>query len=137
MAMVMSYYYCEYTINELREKYYIGRDGLNLLIIKHILEEKGFITQGFKVFKVSDLLFPAILSVNKMHFIVAEKRTANGIMVIDPQRGRYEMEEIDLVEKNISIGLQIKESPNSEKRYCKSKINNYQSIIEGTKKNIF
>lgn len=47
------------------------------------------------------------------------------------------MEEIDLVEKNISIGLQIKESPNSEKRYCKSKINNYQSIIEGTKKNIF
>ena len=136
MAMIMSYYYCEYTTNELRELYSIGRDGLNLLVIKKIFEEKKFKTKSFRISSIYDVQFPSILNVNRYHFIVAEKRTRKGIMVIDPQRGRYELEESELSEANIAIGLQIERTEFTEVRKSTPTENNYKKVIGKGGRNI-
>lgn len=136
MSMIMSYYYCEYTTNELRELYSIGRDGLNLLVIKKIFEEKKFKTKSFRIRSIYDVQFPSILNVNRYHFIVAEKRTRKGIMVIDPQRGRYELEESELSEANIAIGLQIERTEFTEVRKSTPTENNYKKVIGKGGRNI-
>ena len=116
LAMIFSYYYCEYSINELRELYPVGRDGLNLFIIKNIAEDKGFDTKAFRVNSSYDILFPSIINIDRVHFVVAEKKTRKGIKIVDPQKGRYEISEEEILHKNMTIGLQIVGTEYSEKR---------------------
>lgn len=131
LAMIFSYYYCEYTINELRESYAVGRDGLNLLLIKNIAESKGFATQAFRINSAEDILFPAVLNVNKAHFIVAERKTKNGLLIVDPARGKYEITDGDIHRLNITLGVQIVGTEQSEERKSKSEFRLLKHIKSG------
>lgn len=116
VAMIMAYYGCSYDICELRSEYPIGRDGTNLLMLKKIAEKNGFICKGFRINSINDISFPAILNEENKHFVVAEKRVKNSVVIIDPKKGRYRLDEDEFLEKNIHIGLEIKTSDKVKKK---------------------
>lgn len=115
VAMIMSYYGCSYDICELRSEYPIGRDGTNLLLLKNIAEKNGFVCKGIRINSINDISFPAILNEENKHFVVAEKRAKNSIVIIDPKKGRYRLDEDEFLEKNVHIGLEIKTSDKVKK----------------------
>lgn len=132
LAMIISYYKCNYEIYELREEYSIGRDGTNLLILKKMAEQKGFKCKGFRINTIEDIMFPAILNVNNEHFIVAEKRFKNFIVILDPQRGRYRLSEEDIKERNIYIGLKITKTADVKERKRKRIFGAYKGLLKNS-----
>lgn len=132
LAMIMSYYKCNYEIYELRLEHSIGRDGTNLLMLKRMAEQKGFECKGFRVNSIEDIMFPAILNVNNEHFIVAEKKIKNFIVILDPQRGRYRLSEEDIKERNIYIGLKITKTENVKERKKKKIFSAYKGLLKNS-----
>lgn len=132
VAMIMSYYGCSYDICELRSNYPIGRDGTNLLILKNIAEKNGFICKGFRINSINDISFPAILNEENKHFVVAEKRTKNSVVIIDPKKGRYRIDEEEFLEKNIHIGLEIETSDKVKKRHSLFSLISYFQFMDGS-----
>ena len=132
VAMIMSYYGCSYDICELRSEYPIGRDGTNLLLLKNIAEKNGFVCKGIRINSINDISFPAILNEENKHFVVAEKRAKNSIVIIDPKKGRYRLDEDEFLEKNVHIGLEIKTSDKVKKRHSLFSPISYVQFMDGS-----
>ena len=132
LAMIMSYYKCCYEIYELRSEYSIGRDGTNLLMLKRVAEEKGFKCKGFRINTIDDIMVPAILNENNEHFIVAEKRIKNSIVILDPQRGRYRLSNEDIKERNIYIGLKITKTKQVKERKRRKIFSAYKGLLKNS-----
>lgn len=132
IAMIMAYYGCSYDICELRSEYSLGRDGTNLLLLKNIAEKNGFMCKGFRINSINDISFPAILNEENKHFVVAEKRVKNSVIIIDPKKGRYRLDEDEFFEKNIHIGLEIKTSDKVKKRKSSFSLISYVQFMDGS-----
>lgn len=132
VAMIMAYYGCSYDIYELRSEYSLGRDGTNLLLLKNIAEKNGFMCKGFRINSINDISFPAILNEENKHFVVAEKRVKNSVVIIDPKKGRYRLDEDEFFEKNIHIGLEIKTSDKVKKRKSSFSLISYVQFMDGS-----
>lgn len=132
VAMIMAYYGCCYDIFELRSEYPIGRDGTNLLMLKDIAEINGFICKGFRINSINDISFPAILNEENKHFVVAEKRVKDSVVIIDPKKGRYRLDVDEFLEKNIHIGLEIKTSDKVKKRCSSYSLISYAQFMDGS-----
>lgn len=92
LAMVCHYYTRIISIQKLREKTQIGKEGVNLLGISEAAESIGFRTKSVRItyhelFK--DALLPAILHWDQNHFVVAMPQKTNGkkFTVADPAKG--------------------------------------------------
>lgn len=74
--MIAAFYGKYYSLNILREKCYISKNGVSLLGISEAAEKIGFHTQGIK-FNVKQLInefsSPCILHWNQKHFVVLYK----------------------------------------------------------------
>ena len=132
VAMIMAYYGCSYDICELRSEYSLGRDGTNLLLLKNIAEKNGFMCKGFRINSINDISFPAILNEENKHFVVAEKKVKNSVVIIDPKKGRYRLDEDEFFEKNIHIGLEIKTSDKVKKRKSSFSLISYVQFMDGS-----
>jgi ATP-binding cassette, subfamily B, bacterial len=73
LRMIARHYGCTYTLQTLREKSFITREGVSMLGISEAAENIGFRTQGIKIsFEqlVEDVPLPCILHWNQNHFVV-------------------------------------------------------------------
>ena len=100
LRMIAKYYGRNYSLQTLRNKSYITRQGVSLLGVSEAAESIGFRTQGVRVTMdqlVDEVSLPCILHWNQNHFIVCYKITHRrkklDFLISDPAKGKYVMNE--------------------------------------------
>lgn len=106
LRMVTKYYKRDFSLQYLREKAQIGKEGVNLLGVSEAAEAIGFRTQSVKLdFRtlINDAKLPCILHWNQNHFVVLYKtsppsplrRRGGKLFIADPAKGliTYSQEE--------------------------------------------
>ena len=90
LAMVLTYYGHETTINECRQHVHAGRDGLTARDISQAARELGMRVRAFSMEPagLADLPMPLIVHWNFNHFLVVEQYSPDGVKVVDPAVGR-------------------------------------------------
>lgn len=104
LRIIAKYYGRSYTLQKLREKCFINREGVSLLGISDAAESIGFRTQGVRITfpqLINDLSFPVILHWNQNHFVVCygikkkkgfketNQKREYEFKISDPARGKY------------------------------------------------
>lgn len=90
LKMVAKFHGKSYSLNELRSKSFITREGVSLLGISEAAEAIGFRTMGVKIpfdKLKEDAPMPCIVHWNQNHFAVLYKIKNNKIEVADPASG--------------------------------------------------
>jgi ATP-binding cassette subfamily B protein len=88
--MVAKFHGNNYSLNELRSKSFIAREGVSLLGISEAAEAIGFRTMGVKIpfdKLTADAPMPCIIHWNQSHFAVLYRIKKNKIEVADPASG--------------------------------------------------
>lgn len=86
LRMVVKYYKRDVSLQHLRDKTQIGKEGVNLLGISEAAEAIGFRTQSVKLdFEtlVNHAKLPAILHWNQNHFVVLYKTSPLPLSIKD------------------------------------------------------
>ncbi len=90
LAMICKYYGKRISIQTLRDKTEIGKDGVNLLGINNAAENIGFRTQGVQLTYtqlVNEATLPCILHWSQNHFVVLYKIKYDKLEIADPGKG--------------------------------------------------
>ena len=102
LRMIAKYYGTSYSLQFLRERSYITREGVSMLGISDAAESIGFRTQGVNISLEqleNDVPLPCIVHWNQNHFIVCykikRKKKHTIYYISDPAEGRYSLNEID------------------------------------------
>ena len=98
LKMVAGFYKVNYSLEQLRKKCYITREGVSFLGLSEAAESMGFRTIGVKInFKLlnEDVPLPCIVHWRQKHFVVVYKITDKKIWVADPAVGlvKYQHDE--------------------------------------------
>lgn len=97
LRMIAKHYGRAYTLDYLREKSYITREGVSLVGISEAAEAIGFRTLGLRLpfAKIDEVPLPCIVHWRQNHFIVVHKIKHDKIYVADPAQGLlvYERDE--------------------------------------------
>lgn len=90
LRMVATFYGRHYSLEGLREKSFITREGVSMLGISEAAEKIGFrsicVQVGFEKLKEAPL--PCIIHWNQQHFVVVYKLTDKHVWVADPGAGK-------------------------------------------------
>lgn len=87
LRMISKYYGKVFTLNELRNKAYISREGVSMLGISDAAEAIGFHTLGVKLTYeqlLTEAQLPCIIHWNQSHFVVVYALKKNKVHVADP-----------------------------------------------------
>ncbi len=90
LAMILNYYGCGVTVEEIRERSGVGRDGLSAHSIVKVARDYGLRVRAVSV-QENDLRlvkFPCIVHWEFDHFLVVEHWSPKGVSVVDPAYGR-------------------------------------------------
>lgn len=90
LRIVAKHYGKHFSLQSLREKAQIGREGVNLLGISEAAEMVGFRTKSLKLTYdtlVNEANLPAILHWDQNHFVVLYKAKKDSLFVADPGSG--------------------------------------------------
>jgi ATP-binding cassette subfamily B protein len=85
--MIVKHYGRSYSLQTLREKSFITREGVSMLGISDAAESLGFRTSGVKITLEQlkkETLLPCILHWNQNHFVVCHKIKDNKFYIADP-----------------------------------------------------
>ena len=101
LRMIAKHYGRSYSLQTLRERSFITRQGVSMLGISEAAESIGFRTQGVRVTVeqlVNDVPLPCILHWNQNHFVVCyrirrSRKGAYTFCISDPAKGKYAMDE--------------------------------------------
>lgn len=117
LRMIAKYYGRSYSLQNLRERSYITRQGVSMLGISDAAESIGFRTRGVRISLeqlIEDVPLPCILHWNQEHFVVLysikKKRTGNLFKISDPAKGKYEMDTVGFKKCWISTKKEGKDS---------------------------
>src|SRR5688500_16941430 len=89
LRMVAKHYGRTISLQGLREKTQIGKEGVNLLGIAEAAESVGLRTHSLKLTYhslITDAKLPAILHWDQNHFVVLYKTKKNKLFVADPAK---------------------------------------------------
>lgn len=102
LRMIAKYYGRSYTLQNLRERSFITRQGVSMLGISDAAESIGFRTQGVRINTeqlIQDVPLPCILHWNQNHFVVLydikktrhtrSKEKQYTFKISDPAKGKY------------------------------------------------
>jgi ATP-binding cassette subfamily B protein len=98
LRMIAKHYGRNYSLQFLRARAFLGREGVSLLGISSAAEEIGFRTLGIKLpFEkfINEAPVPNIVHWNQNHFVVVYKIQGKNVFVADPANGllKYTQEE--------------------------------------------
>jgi ATP-binding cassette subfamily B protein len=117
LRMIAKHYGRTYTLQNLREKCFITREGVSMLGISDAAESIGMHTQGVRInFEqlVNDALIPCILHWNQNHFVVCygikKKRNDYAIKIADPAGQKYTMNKEEFLKCWISTKSEGKDT---------------------------
>ena len=91
LRMIAKYYGRSYTLESLREKSFLTREGVSMLGISEAAESIGFRTQGVRVSlqELEELCpLPCILHWNQRHFVVCYRIRKGRFYIADPAGGK-------------------------------------------------
>lgn len=101
--MIAKYYGRNYSLETLRTRSYISRQGVSMLGISDAAESIGFRTQGVRsnIRQLRESIpLPCILHWNQHHFVVCyhirKKKTGFVYAISDPAKGKYEVNDEEL-----------------------------------------
>ena len=117
LRMIAKYYGRSYSLQNLRERSFITRQGVSMLGVSDAAESIGFRTRGVRISLeqlIEDVPLPCILHWNQDHFVVLygikKKRAGNIFKISDPAEGKYEMDTVGLEKCWISTKKDGKDS---------------------------
>ena len=117
LRMIAKHYGRNYTLQTLRSKSFITREGVSMLGISDAAENIGFRTTGLRTtFEqlAEEKPFPCILHWNQNHFVVCydikKKKNNYHIKISDPASGRYELNKEEFLKCWISTKTGGKDS---------------------------
>src|ERR1700744_5415028 len=98
LQMISSYYGKRVSLQLVRERSQLGKEGVNLLGISEAAEKMGFRTQAVKLSYdalCKDVSLPCILHWNRNHFVVLYRLRKAKLYIADPAHGlsRFKKEE--------------------------------------------
>jgi len=101
MAMIAAYYKSFISLYELRERMGSGRDGTTMFHLQKLGEQLGFDSRCYqlKMEQMDVIPLPAILFWTENHFVVLEKITRKGYVIVDPGIGRLRLSPDEFREK--------------------------------------
>ncbi|GHV58377.1 ABC transporter ATP-binding protein [Bacteroidia bacterium] len=127
LRMIAKHYGRSYTLQSLREKSFITREGVSMLGISDAAESIGFHTNGVRItFEqlIEDVPLPCILHWNQNHFVVCygikQKKNNYNIHIADPAGEKYTMNREEFLKcwissksdgKDTGTALLLKPSP--------------------------
>jgi ATP-binding cassette subfamily B protein len=90
LAMILGYYGHHISVTECRERFSIGRGGLNAQEIVQVARSYKLRVRSFSVnlFAFKQIALPAIVHWNFNHFIVVERFLPDKVEIVDPSIGR-------------------------------------------------
>jgi ATP-binding cassette subfamily B protein len=97
LRMIAAHYGQHYTLQFLRDKSFISREGVSLLGISEAAESLGFRTTAVKApFEgeeagLVDATLPCIVHWHQRHFVVVYKLTRKHVWVADPAEGKFKL----------------------------------------------
>lgn len=129
VCMINRYYKNYISMEELREKLEIGRDGSSFQQLIDLLEKGGFDVKCYNIpiDKLSLLPVPAIAFWGSSHFIIIEKVNKHFVTVVDPAIGRYKLSHDEVLEGY--TGYAIVPRPNENFKTNKKKEHSWQYFI--------
>ncbi|PWX39057.1 ABC transporter [Clostridium perfringens] len=141
IAMISRYYKSYITLNDLREYLDPGRDGVDIRSMYKLLLELNYDSQVFKVKEangIKALQLPCILYWKNNHFVVLERITKKGFIIVDPALGRLNLNETEFNDKFSNIAIIAKPNENFKKIKKRQSIwLSYMNIILKSKKLLF
>ncbi len=129
VCMINRYYKNYISMEALREKLEIGRDGSSFQQLIDLLEKEGFDVKCYNmpIDKLSLLPVPAIAFWGNSHFIIIEKVSKHFVTIVDPAIGRYKLSHDEVLEGY--TGYAIVPRPNENFKTNKKKEHSWQYFI--------
>ncbi|MCF8335808.1 MAG: peptidase domain-containing ABC transporter [Bacteroidales bacterium] len=100
LRMIAKYYGKNYTLQTLRDRSYITREGVSMLGISDAAESIGFRTMGVRISweqLINEAIMPCIAHWKQNHFVVVYKIKKDTIYVSDPARGRIKFSKEEFI----------------------------------------
>jgi ATP-binding cassette subfamily B protein len=93
LAMILSYYGCQTSVFEIRERCGVGRDALSALSIVKVARTYGLRDRAISLptSDFSNVRLPAIIHLAFDHFLVVERWSPRFVDVVDPALGRMRL----------------------------------------------
>ena len=118
LAAISGFFEGEAGLNEIRRLAVHSGRGETLLELRNLAERIGLSARGVKVGvdALSQLALPAILHWDMNHFVVLERVTRAGIVIMDPAAGRIAVPRADLERSFTGVALETRTSPEWQKQ---------------------
>jgi ATP-binding cassette, subfamily B, bacterial len=100
LLMVAKFYGKNYSLQTLKEKSFLARQGVSLLGMSDAAEEIGFNTQKVKIsfdFLQENVKLPCIIHWRENHFVVVYKIVNNIVFIADPARKKLKYKKADFL----------------------------------------
>lgn len=108
LRMIAKHYGRNYSVESLRQKSRISRDGVSLLGISEAAENIGFRTVGVKLNwqkLLEDGQLPCIVHWNQNHFVIVYRIKGDRVFVADPSKGKLLYSKSDFLHHWLSTKL--------------------------------
>ena len=117
LAAISGYFDGEPGLADMRRMAVPSGRGETLLELRNLAEKIGLAARGVKVGveALKQLAVPAILHWDMNHFVVLERVTQNGIVIMDPAAGRMAVPWTDVDRSFTGIALETRVSPDWKK----------------------
>ena len=118
IAAISAYFDGEAGLKEIRELAVHSGRGETLLELRNLAERIGLSARGVKVGidSLSQLALPAILHWDMNHFVVLERVTREGIVIMDPAAGRVAVPRDEVDRSFTGVALETRTSPEWRQR---------------------
>ncbi len=114
ITMILNYYGAYYSLNDIRKKLTVGRDGLSIKLMIDTLEGYNVNARAYKasVKELSNCQFPFIVTWEEKHYVIVERIAKGKYHVVDSGIGRVRYTEDEFMQKYSGIVIipQKKES---------------------------
>lgn len=118
LAMVLEYFGHCASLAEVREACGVSRDGLTARSIVEAARRYGLEAKGLRleIDDLADKRMPLILHWNLNHFLVLERMTRRGAVIVDPASGRRSVSRAELERSFTGVALQMTPGQGFERR---------------------
>lgn len=109
LAMVLSYYGRHTAIAEIREAMGLSRDGSSAVEILVQARAHGMETRSYRAepSALRELVLPLIVHWNMSHFVIVERFTSDGAVIVDPAVGRMHITEQEFSDQFTGVALEL------------------------------
>ncbi|WP_448191597.1 peptidase domain-containing ABC transporter [Azospirillum sp. sgz301742] len=113
LAMVLRHHGCAMPLDDVREACGGGRDGLSAAALARAARALGLEVEAFRVDAagLSGLPMPAVAHWRGSHFVVVERVSRRGAVLVDPRRGRIEIDGDELARNFGGVALTFHPTP--------------------------